>query len=116
MYVQVINLCAFISNYLFVLDVKSVRYKASISPFPEGNVILNIEALRPTTSVLIKGPKDMPSYVVDMYCGGFGEITEKKEHGQGEYVVRFRDKDSKSIQIVLTTSTCTTVYKSVFCV
>ena len=55
----------------------------------------------------------MPSYVVDMYCGGFGEITEKKDHGPGEYVVRFRDKDSKSIQIVLTTTTCTTVYKSV---
>ena len=51
----------------------------------------------------------MPSYVVDMYCGGFGEITEKKERGQGEYVVCFKDKNSKSIQIVLITSTCTTV-------
>ena len=43
----------------------------------------------------------MPSYVVDMYCGGFGEVTEKKERGQGEYVVCFKDKNSKSIQIVL---------------
>ena len=82
-----------------------MRYKASISPLPEDNAILNIEALKPTTSVLIKGPEDMASYVVDMYCEGFGEIIEKKEHGPGEYIVCFRDKDSKSIQNVLTVST-----------
>ena len=109
----IINLSVFTSINIFVTDVKSIRFKASISPFPEGNVILNIEALKPTTSVLIKGPEDMPSYVVDMYCEGFGEITEKKERGQGEYIVCFRDKESKSILIVLITSIYTTVYKSV---
>ena len=102
MHVQlIINFIAFISTCFFVTDVKSIRYKASISPFPKDNFILNIEALKPTTCVLIKGPEDMPSYVVDMYCGGFGEIIEKKEYGPGEYIVCFRDKDSKFIQNVL---------------
>ena len=78
-------------------DIKSLRFKASKSPFPKGNVILNIELLKPTTSVLIQVPEGILSHAVDMYCEGFGEVTEKKEHGQREYIVTFKDKESKSM-------------------
>ena len=76
-------------------DINSLRFKASKSPFPEGNVILNIEPLKPTTSVLITVPEGMQPHVVDMYCEGFGEVTEKKERGQREYIVTFEDKEGK---------------------
>ena len=71
---------------------------ASKSPFPEGNVILNIEPLKPTTSVLIKVPEGIQPHPVDMYCEGFGEVTEKKERGQREYIVTFKDKEGKRMR------------------
>ena len=80
-------------------DIKSLRFKASKSPFPDGNVVLNIEPLKPTTSVLIKVPEGIQPHAVDMYCEGFGEVTEKKEYGQREYIVTFKDKESKSMLI-----------------
>lgn len=63
-----------------------------------GNVILNIEPLKPTTSVLINVPEGILSHAVDMYCEGFGEVTERKEHGLREYIVTFEDKESKSMR------------------
>ena len=74
-----------------------LRSKAISSPFPNGNVVLHIDTLKPPTTVLIASNDTLPRHVVEMYCERFGGIN-KIEEGDRGYIVTFNTREGELLQ------------------
>ena len=74
-----------------------LRSKALNSPFPNGNVVLHIDTLKPPTTVLIVSNDVLPRHVVEIYCEQFGDV-DKIEEGDEGYIVTFNTRESELLQ------------------
>lgn len=65
-------------------------------PFPNGKVVLNIDVLKPSTSVFIESltADAVPRHVIEMYCEQFGDFG-KLDETKGGYIVTFNTRESK---------------------
>ena len=73
-----------------------LRRKALSSPFPNGNVVLHVDTLKPPTTVLIASNDTLPRHVIEMYCERFGGMDI--EEGDGGYIVTFNTREGELLQ------------------